>query len=391
MHALGIGLAALPLIVWTYLIAARGGFWVEPLRLSPAARRSGPPPAGGGAPRRIVAVIPARDEADVIGAAVESLLRQEMPGSLHIIVVDDGSSDGTAAAVTRAAGSVGAPARLSVISGAPPPAGWTGKLWAMSQGVAASARLSPDYLLFTDADIHHDPGSVGALVASAEAGGRDLASLMVRLSAETFAERALIPAFVFFFFLLYPPAWIASPRRRTAGAAGGCMLIRPQALARCGGLAAIRSAIIDDCALAAAVKGSGGSVSLALTRGARSLRPYGSFAEIGRMISRTAFNQLRHSYGLLTLTLVGLVVTYGLAPLLLLTGRPLPMLLGATAWALMTLAYRPIVRFYGLGILWSLTLPAAAAFYCGATLHSAIAYRRGRGGMWKGRAQDVEI
>lgn len=389
MLALCVGLAALPLVAWTYLVAARGGFWREPLRLARRGQQRIPSSPADGAPQRIVAVVPARDEAEVIGAAVESLLRQELPGSLHVVVVDDGSSDGTAAAAIRAAESLGAASRLSVIPGMPAPAGWTGKVWAMSQGVAAAEHLSPDFLLFTDADIHHDPRSVAALVVSAEADGSDLASRMVMLTACTLAERALIPAFVFFFLMLYPPAWIASPRRRTAGAAGGCMLIRPRALARCGGLAAIRSAIIDDCALAAAVKGSGGRVSLALSHATRSIRSYGSWAEIGRMISRTAFNQLRHSCGLLALTLAGLAVTYWLPPLLLLTGTPLLMLLGAGAWAVMALAYRPMVRFYGLSTLWSLALPAVAAFYCAATVHSAIAYRRGRGGMWKGRAQDL--
>ncbi|MGH8258922.1 MAG: glycosyltransferase, partial [Steroidobacteraceae bacterium] len=189
---------------------------------------------------------------------------------------------------------------------------------------------------------------------------------------------------------LYPPAWIASPRSRTAGAAGGCMLIRPASLTAIGGLAAIRSTIIDDCALAAAVKAAGGSISLGLTRTAHSLRVYGSFAEIGRMISRTAFHQLRHSWLLLFGTLLGLAVTYLLPPLLLLTGDPVDMGLGAAAWALMSVAYLPMVRFYGRSPLWAPALPAIAAFYAGATLCSAIRYSRGRGGEWKGRVQDLK-
>ncbi len=375
-------LAALPLLIWAYLLVARGGFWRVSGHLPP------PVPAGAVA-RTVVAVVPARNEAAVIGDAVESLLRQQFHGSIHLVVVDDGSSDDTAGAAAAAAARLGESPRLTLIEGTLLPAGWTGKLWAMAQGVAAAAEHRPDYLLFTDADIHHDPDSLAGLLANAEASGRDLLSYMVRLPTTTFAEKCLIPAFVFFFFMLYPPAWIASPRSRTAGAAGGCMLIRPEALARIGGLRAIRSEIIDDCALAAAVKAAGGSLWLGLTRGARSIRPYGSFAEIGRMISRTAFNQLHHSYALLGLTLAGLLLAYALPPALLLTGRPLEAALGAASWALMSLAYRPMVRFYGLPGLSCLGLPAIAVFYALATLHSAIEYRRGRGGRWKDRVQDL--
>ncbi len=382
--ALGVrAAAALPLLVWLYLLGLRGGFWRVARHL--------PRPDAATTTRRVVAVIPARDEADVIGVAVRSLLQQELAGSMHVIVVDDASTDGTASAALAVAAAAGAADRLTVLDGAPLAAGWTGKLWAMSQGIAAAAERDPEYLLLTDADIEHDRDNVASLVASAEANGLDLASSMVRLSTATFAERSLIPAFVFFFLKLYPPAWVASPRARTAAAAGGCMLIRPAALARIGGLAAIRSSIIDDCALAAAVKASGGAISLGLTRSARSLRVYGSFAEIGRMIARTAFHQLRHSYLLLAATLLGLAVTYVAPPLLLITGDPLAMGLGAAAWALMSLTYLPMVRFYGLSALWAPALPAIAAFYAGATLWSARQYRRGRGGRWKGRVQDAPL
>jgi hopene-associated glycosyltransferase HpnB len=380
--------AALPLLIWLSLLLARGGFWRASRQLPRASATAGSRPAPG-PPRRVVAVIPARDEAEVIGEAVASLLRQEFAGSMQVIVVDDGSSDGTAGAAGAAAASAGAAERLTVLRGAPLAAGWSGKLWAMSQGVAAAASREPDYLLLTDADIRHEPGNVASLIARAEAERRDLVSSMVMLSTETLAERCLIPAFVFFFFKLYPPAWIASQRSRTAGAAGGCMLIRPAALARIGGLAAIRSSIIDDCALAGAVKAAGGSIALGLTRTARSLRVYGTFAEIGRMIARTAFHQLRHSYVLLAGTLLGLAVTYLLPPLLLVSGDPLSMALGGAAWALMSLAYLPMVRFYRLSPLWAIALPGIAAFYAGATLWSAVQYRRGRGGRWKGRVQDV--
>jgi hopene-associated glycosyltransferase HpnB len=232
------------------------------------------------------------------------------------------------------------------------------------------------------------PENIATLVSIAEAGGYDLASFMVKLHCGTLAEKFLIPAFVFFFFMLYPPPWIRDSRRRVAGAAGGCILIRPEALERAGGMAAIRGEVIDDCALARAVKSSGGRVWLGLTESAASARPYQTFAEAGRMISRTAFNQLQHSVWLLLFSLAGLAVTYLLPPALLLSGQRWPVILGASAWLLMTTAYLPMVRFYRLNFLWALTLPLVAVFYMCATLHSAVRYWSGRGGLWKGRVQD---
>lgn len=384
------GLAALPVLIWLYLLSARGGFWrVSRLRNPYEPTAESPPVRRPGQGRRVVAVIPARNEADSIGDTVTSLLRQDFDGSLHLIVVDDGSTDDTVARAVAAAEGLGASARLSVLRGAPLYRGWTGKLWALRQGVQAAGLLEPDFLLLTDADIHHERTSVAGLVANAEAQQRDLVSYMVKLSVDTFAERCLIPAFVFFFFKLYPPNWAASPRSQVAAAAGGCILLRPSALLRIGGLAAIRSQIIDDCALAAAVKRSGGRLWLGLTHSAWSLRRYGSFAEIGAMISRTAFNQLRHSYLLLLATLLGLFVSYLLPPLLLFSRDPVCVALGALAWLLMSLCYLPMVRFYGMAAAWCLTLPAVATFYGGATLHSALRYAAGRGGVWKGRVQDM--
>ena len=374
-------LALLPVLIWLYLMLGRAGFWVVGRLLSTDL-------TAPGAAARVVAVIPARDEAAVVGLAVQSLLAQQFSGQLHVIVVDDASTDGTADVVRAAAVQAGATERVTVIRGSGPEPGWSGKVCAMARGVAAAGSLQPDFLLFTDADIHHEPDNVARLVANARRLQSDLLSSMVQLSVGNGAERWLIPAFVFFFLKLYPPAWIARSGAATAGAAGGCMLVRPEALARCGGLAAIRSEIIDDCSLARAIKGAGGRVCLGLTRRARSVRPYGSLAEIGRMISRTAFNQLRHSWLLLAGTLLGLLVTYLLPPLLLVSGSLPGVLGGACAWALMSLCYAPIVRFYGLNPLWALTLPAAAAFYAGATVYSAWQYQVGRGGQWKGRAQD---
>jgi hopene-associated glycosyltransferase HpnB len=234
----------------------------------------------------------------------------------------------------------------------------------------------------------HAPASVATLVTIAESGGYDLTSYMVKLHCGTFAERLLIPAFVFFFFKIYPPAWIADPRRKAAGAAGGCMLVRPQALERAGGIEAIRTEIIDDCALAHAIKMHGGKVWLGLTDLARSIRPYGSFAEIGRMISRSAFSQLNHSAVMLVLALLGLIATYLLPPVLVLTTHGWSYALGTAAWLLMIVAYLPMIRFYGLNPWWALLLPLVAVFYMGATFHSAIKFWLGRGGEWKGRVQD---
>ena len=324
----------------------------------------------------VAVIIPARDEAEHIGNTVSSLRAQNFPDPVHIFVVDDNSADDTAAAA-QSAGAI-------VIAGRPLERGWAGKLWALSQGIDAAERYHPDFLLFTDADITHDRGSLAELVAIAEAGNYDLTSFMVKLACRTFAERALIPAFVFFFLLLYPPG-----KQSTVGAAGGCMLIRPGALRKIGGIAAIRREVIDDCSLANAVKRSGGRVWMGLTNDRRSERPYATFSEIGRMISRSAFNQLNHSALLLAGTILGLVVTYVLPVTLLFSGSPIVVLLGATSWLLMASAYLPMVRFYRLSPLWSFALPFIAIFYAGATIHSAIQYWSGGGGYWKGRAQDI--
>lgn len=369
--------AAVPALIWGYLLLGRGRFWriVRPAGVPAAARR-------------VAVIIPARNEAAGIARSIASLLGSA-DGSLHIFLVDDSSADGTALLATQAAVSVGKVASLTVLQGHPLPPGWSGKLWAVSQGIAAARDFAPDFLLLSDADIVHSPATIPSLLDIAESGGYDLVSLMVKLHCRGWAEKMLIPAFVFFFFKLYPPAWISSSRRATAGAAGGCLLIRPQALARAGGMEAIRGEIIDDCALARAVKRSGGKLWLGLTDASASIRPYGSFGEIGRMISRTAFNQLHHSTLLLLGAVVGMAVTYLLPPALLLSRHLAPIALGALAWAFMCAAYLPLVRFYRLNPLWTFTLPLAALFYTGATLHSAVKFWLGRGGQWKGRAQDL--
>lgn len=373
-------LAIISFGIWAYFAAAHGGFW-RVRRLMMPARHDLQREVS------VAAVVPARNEADVIGPCIASLLQQRGV-NIHVFVVDDASTDGTAEAALRAAEAIGRNNRLTVVQGHRLPAGWSGKLWAVHQGIEKAQSLRPDYLLLTDADIVHGPDSLRSLITVAEKGNYDLASLMVKLHCESLAERALIPAFVFFFLMLYPPEWIANTRRKTAGAAGGCILIRPKAVERAGGIAAIRHEIIDDCALARRVKGSGGKVWLGLTAETHSIRPYGSFAAIGRMISRAAFNQLRHSTLLLLLTLLGLAITYIAPPALLLSHERIAALLGGAGWLLMSLAFFPTVRLYRVNPLWSLALPAIAAFYMGATVHSACRFWMGKGGEWKGRVQD---
>jgi hopene-associated glycosyltransferase HpnB len=375
-------LAVVPLLIWIYLLLFRGGFWQVSKHLAAV----GLPKVSG---RRVAVVIPSRNEANVIGQALKSLFEQDFPAPLHIFVVDDGSTDGTTEVAAIAAERAGRTSSLTTMSGEPLAEEWTGKLWALSQGVAQAEALAPDYLLLTDADIIHGRNTVAELVAIAEANRYDLTSYLVRLTCISFAEKALIPAFVFFFLKLYPPTWIASQKSRTAAAAGGCILIRPEALQRIGGLAAIRGEVIDDCALAHAMKSAGGRIWMGLTSTTESIRSYGTFSDTGRLISRTAFNQLRHSPVLLIGTVVGLVVTYLLPPLLLLTGNRPAMLLGLVAWLLMSVSYLPTVRFYKRSIVWSLSLPLVACFYMGATIYSAIQYWRGLGGEWKGRVQDT--
>jgi len=306
MTATNIGAAAAS--IWLYLIAFHGLIWwvrQQAVAVSAASRRS------------IVAVIPARDEEAVIGRAVASLMAQRYPGPFHVVVVDDQSSDGTAAAARAVA--AGRPDRLTVAAGQPVPAGWTGKLWAVRQGIEIARGWRPDYLLLTDADIIHAPDSLSELVARAETGGYDLVSLMVRLHCRSLSERLLIPAFVFFFFKLYPPRLVADPARRTAAAAGGCMLIRRNTLERIGGVDSIRHEIIDDCALARRVKAVG-AVWLGAAGSTSSIREYRSWRPIWDMIARCAFAQLGYSAVALVASVALMLGQYLEPPLLLLSG-----------------------------------------------------------------------
>jgi hopene-associated glycosyltransferase HpnB len=387
-------IAAIVLAAWLYLIVARGGFWRAAERDDDGALLAGPAPMPQWPP--VTAVVPARDEAETVGETVASLLRQDYRGHFSVIVVDDQSRDGTARVARDAAAAVGAGDRLNVIAGRPLPAGWTGKLWAQSQGVdraiesGAKAPKLADYLLLTDADIVFAPGALSSLVARAEQDGLVLNSLMVKLRCNSFAERMFVPAFVLFFHMLDPFAWVNDPHRATAGAAGGCMLVKRDALQAAGGLAAIRGALIDDCALATLLKARG-PIALALTDSAHSLRAYPSIGDIRRTVARTAYAQLGYSPLLLAGTVLGLALTY-LAPVALaLFADGFAQFAGLFAWALMACALRPILRFYGMSRwrawLWAAALPAIAAMYMAFTLDSAYQHARGRGGMWKGRAQ----
>jgi len=362
-------LAAISLLVWLYLAAFHGGFWRDGERLVPARPAHAP---------TVAAVVPARDEAEGIAASIGSLLGQDYPGAFRVVLVDDGSTDATAA-IARALPGAG---RLTVLDGAPRPPGWAGKLWALHQGIAAT---DAEYLLLTDADIAHDAAHLATLVAQAERSGADMVSEMVALNCESLAERALVPAFVYLFAMLYPFPRVNDARRATAAAAGGTVLIRRGALERIGGIAAIRDALIDDVALAAAVK-RGGPIWIGYSLLARSIRRYPGFADIWRMVARSAYVQLRHSPFLLALTTMGLALVFLVPPLAALIGPGVARACGLAAWAVMAATFAPTLRRFGLSLLWAPALPLIALFYMAATIGSAVDHHRGRGVVWKRRA-----
>jgi hopene-associated glycosyltransferase HpnB len=358
---LGFVSFAIWLVLWLY----HGGFWRTTIAPLPDPPRDWP---------AVVAVIPARNEAEGIGRTVESLLGQDYKGRVSVVVVDDESTDGTSGVARHAAEAAGAADRLTIVSGSPRPEGWTGKMWAVSQGLAKAAEIDPSarYVLLTDGDIAHGQRNVAHLVARAEGGALDLTSLMVRLRCESLAEHVLIPAFVFFFQMLYPFARVNDPANKTAGAAGGCMLVRRSALERIGGIAAIKQ---------------GGPIWLSLTNDAESLRIYGDFAEVWRMVSRSAYTQLNYSPLLLAGTVLGLFVTYLAPPLLVFFAHGWASFLGLLAWIVMMGCYVPMLRFYGRSLWWAPLLPVVAFVYLGATLDSALRHVQGKGGAWKGRFQ----
>lgn len=374
-----VAASALALAAWLFLLLARGGFW----RDGPYLRKSATPSAWPA----VAAVVPARNEADTIGRTVASIAAQDYAGALAIVVVDDQSVDGTAEHAKAAAG-----ARLPiVVSGAALPPGWTGKLWAVSQGIEAARQVLPDahYLWLTDADIEHGPDVLADLVAKAERDRLGLVSHMVMLRCESIWERLLIPAFVFFFKKLYPFAWSNAPHRRTAAAAGGSMVVRTSALSAAGGIAAIRSEIIDDCALAAAIKPHQ-PIWLGLTRDSRSLRRYDRLADVWNMVARTAFVQLRQSWTLLVGTVLGMAILYAAPPTAAMVGLvagSVPLLaLGIAAWGLMALAYMPTLGLYRRPRLEAMLLPLAALLYTSMTIASAWRSLTGTGARWKDRS-----
>lgn len=378
------GIAALALALWVGLVFARGGFWR-------CTEHDSGEPVGPPIWPTVTAVIPARNEADGIAHTIASLLGQNYAGEFRIIMVDDDSSDGTADIARQVAEKCGATQRLQVIRGQPLPPGWTGKLWAVNQGVSAAQAASPppNYILLSDADIRYAPQVLAGLIARAVAGGQVLTSLMVKLRCRSLAERSLIPAFIFFFQLLYPFRWVNKPGSRTAAAAGGCMLVRSDVLMAAGGIAAIRNALIDDCSLAKLLKARG-PIWLGLTDRAFSTRAYPEFEDIRRMVARSAYAQLRYSPLLLAGTVAGMALTYLAPPLLALFAEGPARWLGLVAWGLMAVAFQPTLRLYQRSPLWGLALPAIALCYMLFTLDSALQFARGKGGLWKGRVQALE-
>ncbi len=379
-----VSLSLLTLAIWLTLIFARGFFWQARETCDDLAPLA-PADAAG---LRVTAIVPARDEAATIARCVTSLLKQECPFPFDVVVVDDQSADGTGGIARRAAEALGAADRLSVLAGHAPPPGWTGKLNAMQTGLAfvETRGAAPTHILFTDADIEHAPDTLARLAGCAVRDNRVLVSLMAQLSCQSSAERWLTPAFVYFFAMLYPFAWVNDKGRATAAAAGGCMLVDRAALARAGGLAAIGGALIDDCALGRLMK-SVGPIWLGLTRRVVSLRPYPRLDDIRRMVVRSAYAELRYSPLRLAGALVGLTATFLLPPVLaahadFAVGGP-----ALLAYVLMVLSFRPMLRRYGMGAWRGLFLPVVAALYMAFTVESAIVHALGRGGAWKGRYQ----
>jgi hopene-associated glycosyltransferase HpnB len=380
MPSLSFILSIVAVGIWTYLLFFRGGFWRE----TPQAMRE---PVLSSWPD-VVVVTPARNEADVVGQSMAALLAQDYPGMLHVILVDDDSADGTAEVAARAAAKSKTQHRLTVITNTSLAPGWTGKLWAVNRGLAEAELLAPGakYVLLTDADILHERTSLKQLVARAEQGGLKLVSLMARLKTETPAERALIPAYIFYFQKLYPFAWVNDPQNRMAGAAGGCMLVDRTTLDAIGGIAAIRDELIDDCALGKAIKAKG-PVWLGLADGVASLRGYPRWADVWMLIARSAFTQLGFSAAMLVVATLSMLATYVMPPLLAIFADGPARLIAIAACLMMFFAYQPTLRYYRMLPLWALVLPLVASFYTAATIDSALRYWSGRGGAWKGRLQ----
>ena len=392
-----VGMSTVSLVVWIWMLLGRGFFWRTDRHLVPKGASGSDP----GKWPAVSAVVPARNEAALLPLTPPSLLSQDYSsGRLHIYLVDDQSDDGTGELALRLAARAGRRDRLTVTRGAPLAPGWAGKVWALHQGARMTVRDAPEFLLLTDADIVHPPDSVRALVAKARDDGLDLTSLMVRLRTVAAWERLLIPAFVYFFAMLYPFRWSNDPRRGTAAAAGGCVLVRREALLRAGGFESIAAAVIDDCALARRIKDhgrpTGGRISLGLTQRVRSLRPYDGLDGVWNMVARSGFAQLGYSLPVLVGTVLGMILVFILPPLgvaaavAALVGGQIAQGAwlagtGLAAWVLMALTYLPTCRWYGMSPLRGLLLPVTAGLYTAMTVDSALRHWRGAGGGWKGR------
>jgi hopene-associated glycosyltransferase HpnB len=398
-------LTILSLLIWLYLLIFRGRFWLADQKIElPSITLNNYP--------SICAIIPARNEADVLSISLASLLKQNYLGDFSLILVDDQSIDDTGHIAEEIAQKLQKNQHLTVIYGQPLPVGWTGKLWAIEQGIiAANQRQNPpDYFLFTDADIQHDLNNVQELAIKAEQENLALTSLMVLLRCESFWEKLLIPAFVFFFQKLYPFPWVNHPQNKMAAAAGGCILIRREILEKIGGIAILKQALIDDCSLAAAVKSylqtnpnslstsanntkQSASIWLGLTNKTVSLRAYHSLKSLWDLVARTAFTQLNYSVLLLLGTVLSMILIYLIAPFSIILGislnNGLIVILAGLIWVLMIIAYIPTLKLYKLSPLWALTLPAIAFLYTLMTIDSAWRYWRGRGGGWKGRVYRI--
>ncbi len=391
MDQVELGITVTSLAIWVGLLCWRGQFWQADQQLEVQAMELESWPS-------VCAVIPARNEATLLPATLRSLLQQDYPGALSAILVEDQSTDDTAGVAREVAQAANKSWQLEVLSGEALPPGWSGKLWALEQGVRQAQKLmpSPDYLLLTDADIEHDGANLRRLVAKAESENLALVSLMVLLRCQSFWEHLLIPAFVFYFQKLYPFRWVNDPTNPTAAAAGGCILIRRQALNSIGGIEVIRQTLIDDCALAFAVKSNRqsehpgmGRIWLGLSSLTRSLRAYPSLASIWEMVARTAFTQLNYSPWLLLGTLFGMTFVYLVPPVGaifgIFTGNWSVVIAGLAGWLLMAWAYLPTLRFYGCTPLFAFCLPVISLLYTLMTLDSAWRHWQGRGGAWKGR------
>lgn len=372
--------AAVSLAVWCWLLLGQGFFWRTDVRLPPR-REPGTWPS-------VCVVVPARDEAAVLPASLPSLLAQDYPGPAEVFLVDDGSRDGTGELARELSARHGG-LPLTVGSPGEPPPGWTGKLWAVRHGIGLARARDPEFLLLTDADIAHAPDSLRALVAAARTGGFDLVSQMARLRAESPWERLVVPAFVYFFAQLYPFRRIGRRGARTTAAAGGCVLLRADMAERARVPEAVRHAVIDDVALARAVRASGGHLWLGLADRVVSVRPYPGLGELWRMVSRSAYAQLRHSPALLLGTVAGLALVYLVPPAAVVAGAVAgsgpASALGAVAWAVMAATYVPMLRYYRQPLWLAPLLPFTALLYLLMTLDSAFQHYRGRGAAWKGR------